>query len=70
MSVPSALIESNAISPTFVILLSPKLVLSPKLLLVSVSADTRDTNVESAPAGALPTIVSVEAGNVNVTLPE
>ena len=39
ISVPSGLIESMAISPTLVILLSPKLTLSPKVLFVSVAVE-------------------------------
>ena len=49
ISVPSGLIESTAISPTFVILLSPKLTLSPKVLLVSVAVDAVDTSRASPP---------------------
>jgi len=58
MSVASALIESSAMSPTLVMLLSPKLTLSPKVLFVSVSVV------------ALPTSVSALAGRTTVTFPE
>ena len=54
ISVPSGLIESTAMSPTFVILLSPKLTLSPKVLFVNVSVV------------AFSTKVSVATGNVKV----
>ena len=49
MSVPSALIESTAMSPTLVILLSPKLTLSPNVLFVSVAVDAVDTRSTSPP---------------------
>jgi hypothetical protein len=49
ISVPSALIESIAMSPTFVILLSPKLTLSPKVLFVSVAVEDVDTIRASPP---------------------
>ena len=49
ISVPSALIESRAISPTLVILLSPKLTLSPNVLFVSVAVDAVETNLVSPP---------------------
>ena len=49
ISVPSALIESTAISPTLVILLSPKLTLSPKVLFVSVAVDAVETKLTSPP---------------------
>ena len=52
ISVPSGLMESTAISPTFVILLSPKLTLSPNVLFVKVCV------AES------PTILDVVAGRV------
>ena len=49
ISVPSGLIESTAISPTLVILLSLKLTLSPKVLFVSVAVDVADTKRASPP---------------------
>ena len=49
ISVPSALIESRAISPTLVILLSPKLTLSPKVLLVRVAVEAVETKLTSPP---------------------
>ena len=58
ISVPSGLIESTAMSPTFVILLSPKLTLSPKVLFVSVAVDAVDTSRASPPV----------LGNVSVLL--
>ena len=49
ISVPSALIESRAISPTLVILLSPKLRLSQNVLFVSVAVDAVETKSTSPP---------------------
>ena len=49
ISVPSGLIESMAISPTLVILLSPKLTLSPKVLFVYVAVESVDTKSTSPP---------------------
>ena len=69
ISVPSGLIESTAISPTFVILLSPKLTLSPKVLFVSVAVEAVDTSRASPPVlGKVSVLLALSEWGAAVTI--